>query len=486
MCYRARIARGTPRFVGTTVDVTDERQTRPLDLRRLRLLCAPIDLGSGVLDTATQLIGYKARATVDSAPYEAEPDVQVLNQLGELYAERGAAPDLLLVPAAIDPATPPSPPDPDTGQLDHFRCHAAQPHGGPTAFAPGQQVTVQEPSGAVVYALKRLRRLCDPVDALGSPIKHAANSLTCYTAKRARGQGARTPERGLRAADQFGAATLDALGEREICLPTRAIARCNGAQALCDRRYDAVSYPTTHNAMSNAEEGWLVPNQTFAVARQLDDGVRGLMLDTWYFAGAAVLCHGGDVFPCDRSGMKPLADGLAEIKAFLDRRPSEVVSIIFESYISEADTLAAFMASGLLGYTHVQAMADPWPTLRELIAADTRLVVFTDRSSSVLPWHHYVWDYAWETHYSFENPEDFSCAINRGSMANRLFILNHFLTRFFGSPQLAEMVNYDPLFIDRAEQCQAESGRLPNFVTVDHYNIGDVFSVVDQLNGLAP
>jgi hypothetical protein len=414
------------------------------------------------------------------------PRRQVLNRLGELYVDRSALPELLLAPAAIDPSVPPAPPDPGTVPLDHYRCHRAAPHGGLSAFAAGQQVTVQEPSGAVSYALKRLRHVCDPVDAIGAPLKHAANSLACYAAKRARGQGARLLQRGLRAADQFGASTLDALGEREICLPSRAIARCNGASALCDRRYDAVSYPTTHNAMSNAEDGFLLPNQHFAVSRQLTDGVRGLMLDAWYFGGAAVLCHGGDIFPCDQTGMRPLADGLAEIKAFLDQHPSEVVSIIFESYIAEADTLAAFLASGLLGYTHVQAMAEPWPTLRELIAADTRLVIFTDRSNSVLPWHHYVWNYAWETHYSFETPQDFSCAINRGSMANRLFILNHFLTQLVGSPALAEMVNHDPLFTDRAAQCQAESGRLPNFVTVDHYDIGDLFAVVDQLNGLAP
>jgi hypothetical protein len=46
------------------------------------------------------------------------------------------------------------------------------------------------------------------------------------------------------------------------------------------------------------------------------------------------------------------------------------------------------------------------------------------------------------------------------------------------------MVNHNPLFIDRAEQCLSESGRLPNFVTVDYYDIGDLFPVVQSLNGL--
>ncbi len=48
------------------------------------------------------------------------------------------------------------------------------------------------------------------------------------------------------------------------------------------------------------------------------------------------------------------------------------------------------------------------------------------------------------------------------------------------------MVNHNPLFIDRALQCQLESGRLPNFVTVDYYDIGDLFAVVDELNEVGP
>ena len=143
LCYRARTARGTPRFNGATVGIADEQQTRQLALRRPRLLCAPIDLGGGVLDPDTSLVGYTAGAA-DGAPYQAAADVQVLNQLGELYADRAAAPTLLLAPAAIQVGAPPTPPDPDTNQLDHFRCHDAQPLGGARAFEPGQQVTVQD------------------------------------------------------------------------------------------------------------------------------------------------------------------------------------------------------------------------------------------------------------------------------------------------------------------------------------------------------
>ena len=262
---------------------------------------------------------------------------------------------------------------------------------------------------------------------------------------------------------------------------------CNGNNALCDRRFDEVVYATSHNAMSNGAEGWLAPNQTDTVPDQLDAGVRSLMLDTWYFEGDPVLCHGGEVLPginCDVTGMKPVADGLAELTAFLDANPNEVLSIIFESYISEADTAAAFTASGLIDYVHIQSPSDPWPTLRAMIEADTRLVVFTDDSGASLPWHLYVWDHAWETHFSASEPADFSCAPNRGSTSNSLFIFNHFLTSPLASPALASMVNFNPFFIDRALQCQSESGDLPNFVTVDFVDIGDLMAVVNQLNGL--
>ena len=134
------------------------------------------------------------------------------------------------------------------------------------------------------------------------------------------------------------------------------------------------------------------------------------MLDTWYHAGDAVLCHGGEFVPgidCGITGLKPLDVGLAELTTYLAANPHEVLSIIFESYISEADTAADFATSGLSAYVHEQMVGSPWPTLRELIASGKRLVVFTDDSGATLPWHHYVWSHAWETHFSAAVPGRF-------------------------------------------------------------------------------
>ena len=253
----------------------------------------------------------------------------------------------------------------------------------------------------------------------------------------------------------------------------------NGTKKLGAKRYDEVCYATAHNAMSNSDEGWLFPNQTHGLSRQLSDGIRAFMLDVHDKDGKPYLCHSRFFL-----GSRPLKDGLAELAAFLKRNPREVVTIIFESYVSARAIRGAFEQSGLLPYAHSQKKGKPWPTLAEMAAADKRLVVFTDRGGGQLPWLHGVWDFCWETHFSARRREDLSCAKNRGSSKNTLFIFNHFLTRAVASKKLADEVNHNPFLKKRVEECRKASGKLPNFITVDFYERGDAIAVVDELNGI--
>lgn len=269
--------------------------------------------------------------------------------------------------------------------------------------------------------------------------------------------------------------------------------RCNGARQLCDRAYNEVSYATTHNAMSSEEDGWAGRNQWYAMPRQLDDGIRGLMLDTHYNStathptlaapdapdGVPLLCHGYCKY-----GWMLLTEGLGDVKAFLDENPNEIVTIIFESYVTASDTRDAFIETGLIDLVVEHTAGTPWPTLREMIAAGTRVVVLTDSGGGTYPWYLRVWDEAFETHWSAKTPEDLNCNRNRGSEGNSLFILNHFLTDPVARITLADQVNYNPFFIERALQCQQERNHVANFPTVDFYDRGDIFDVVDELNGL--
>lgn len=270
-------------------------------------------------------------------------------------------------------------------------------------------------------------------------------------------------------------------------LDAGAIVACNGHPELCDRRYDEVAIVMTHNAMSSEEDGFISPNQHRRLWRQLEDGVRGFMLDVHVDRdGSVQLCHGLCAL-----GRRPLADGLRDLRLFLDCHPHEVVTIVFEAHASEAQVAEGFAASGLDRYLHAPS-APPsagfaWPTLRELIAANERVVVFTDDASRTLPWHLYTYDWAWENPYAARTPDELSCAEDRGTRDRSLWVFNHFLTSPLASTELADMINHDPFFTTRVEGCRADAGGdLPTFVTVDFYDLGDVFAVVDALNGLGP
>lgn len=273
---------------------------------------------------------------------------------------------------------------------------------------------------------------------------------------------------------------------------TITVTGCNGRHDLCARRFDEVRYATTHNAMSNATDGWVGPNQTWDVPAQLAMGVRGLMLDT-HRAGnlnllglvqvpdvdpdSAYLCHSVCAF-----GSQPLAAGLAEIRTFLDEHPGAVITLIIESYLSHALTAAAFDAAGLTPYAYTHS-GGAWPTLAQMIDAGKRLVVLQDVAvNPAYPWLMNVWTHAFETHFSAAAPADFSCADNRGAPGNDLFIFNHFLTEVFGSPALAEQVNYNPLLQERIAECETLHNATANFITVDFIDIGDALTTIDALN----
>lgn len=257
---------------------------------------------------------------------------------------------------------------------------------------------------------------------------------------------------------------------------------CNGHAALCERRYDEVVFPTTHNSFSARDAGFsqLNANHRRTLAAQLEDGVRGLLLDVTEDGGETALCHG----PCG-FGKIAHAAALADIAAFLDAHPREVLTIIYQDSVPPAAVEADFVAAGLDArvYTHA---GGPFPTLDAMIAADTRLVVTAEVGAPPPDWYHHVWDLAWDTPYSYKSPDEFSCALNRGDTSNPLFLLNHWVNSEIDLPseEDAAIVNAFEVLHGRAVQCMQEAGDLPNFVAVDFYEQGDLFAVVDALNGV--
>ena len=322
-----------------------------------------------------------------------------------------------------------------------------------------------------------------------------------------------------------GAAFLALRSDESDVAATSAVTACNGSAALCDARVDQVVFPGAHNAMSNAEvEGWLFPHHSHGIRRMLDDGIRMLAIDIHYgiptggriktdmereqvsqekiaqavgaeAAAAAVrirntlvggeegasgiyFCHGY----CEL-GAYPVAPTMKEIHDFLVANPGEVVMIVVEDYIEPADLAALFTEAGLDRFALPVSPTGPWPTLRELVDRDQRLIVFTESGRGGAPWLLPAFAAFQETPYSFKTPADFSCRPNRGGTAGSLFQINHWIeTTPAPRPTNAEIVNAYHFLLKRAQACQQERRHVPNVIAVDFYDIGDVVGVARTLN----
>lgn len=268
---------------------------------------------------------------------------------------------------------------------------------------------------------------------------------------------------------------------RFISLAFHSKGQCNGSQNLCNKRYNEVAFLTTHNSFNTSADGFNFPNQNLTIQEQLAMGVRGFMLDVYNLNGTSTVYHAKKML-----GTAPFASNLRDIKLFLDDNPNEVVTIILECYVTATEIENDLISTDLMSYVYSHK-GYSWPTLNEMIVGNNRLVIFSDKqdASPTQTWYHYIWEYAVETQFTVHKLSDFNSKFNRGDSANELFILNHFETKSLlgtGNKKAAKAVNANPFFINRVLNCYRETGKYPNFVTVDFVEIGDGMHVVNELN----
>jgi hypothetical protein len=254
---------------------------------------------------------------------------------------------------------------------------------------------------------------------------------------------------------------------------------CNGHPTLCARPLTEITLPGTHNSMSNADAGWVAPNQPHGISRQLADGVRALMLDTYEEDGELLLCHGY----CSL-GSQPLADGLAEIRTFLDAHPDDLIAIIFQDAIPAARTAEAMEAAGLAGRAMIPGPALTTTPLGAWLDDGVQLLVGLEAGGPPPDWLPNAWDVWVDTPYSFASVDAFSCAVNRGAPDNPLTLVNHWISDPLPRPENAVLANAEAVLEGRARACASAWGRPVNILAVDFYTTGDLFPVVRALNGI--
>jgi hypothetical protein len=322
-----------------------------------------------------------------------------------------------------------------------------------------------------------------------------------------------------------------------IDAPAAVLSGCNGHVELCDRPLNEVTLAATHNSMSVPLPGWFSALQDRPIVNQLDAGIRGLLFDTHYadrlpngrvrtdfdgpeelgralqqdsvnenavaaarrlreragFRGEGergmYLCH---TF-CEL-GATPLASVLEDIHAFLVNHPNEVLVVINQDFVSPTDFVGALDAAGLTRYAFAPPRETPWPTLRELIERDQRLVVLAENHAGTAPFYQLAYErLTHETPFSFATAAELTtpatlaatCRPNRGPERAPLFLVNHWVnTDPAPRPSNAALVNaYAPL-LERARTCERTRGARVNLLAVDFYARGDVLAVVDTLNGV--
>jgi hypothetical protein len=303
---------------------------------------------------------------------------------------------------------------------------------------------------------------------------------------------------------------------------------CNGSIRLCDRSLDEVAFVATHNSYAGANyPGFLFPEQDNKIPQQLEAGVRGLWIDTYYgIPGRRVYTDTSKLDPALIAQIrqtlghkfyeagnrlraqiaKPPADtkpriylchGFCELGAvdakktfeeiaqFMAENPREVLIIDIEDYTTPEDTQALIEKTGLADYVYKGPQGPPWPTLQEMIDSGGRILLVAEHMTGGADWYRRFATTMQETPFQFKKPADMSCRGGRGQRSTTIFLINNWIdTDPTPKPTNAAKVNAHDFLLDRARKCERQRDRFPNLLNVDFYKQGDLFGVVDELNGV--
>ncbi|WP_431817045.1 hypothetical protein [Gordonia jacobaea] len=306
---------------------------------------------------------------------------------------------------------------------------------------------------------------------------------------------------------------------------------CNGHVELCDRPYNDVAFPATHNSMSAADGNrWFLAEQETGVMGQLDDGVRVFLIDSWngqmsnkppiiantqdsraQALAAAEQLYGAQTVQSalrvrdalDLTPVGPVKPYLChelcelgstewlplmiKVREWMDAHPNEVVTFFVQDMVAPADVETLLRQAGLYDRLYTPTMGQPWPTLRQMIDSRHNLVWLHENvgGGTERPWLLDGKEWTQDTPYEFRTTAEFNCDRNRGSTTAPLFLVNHWMSNFTSRIRDAGVVNREEFLFNRLEQCRAERNMIPNFVAVNNYRVGDLFASVNRLNGVS-
>ncbi|GAB4838699.1 hypothetical protein Ancab_028242 [Ancistrocladus abbreviatus] len=266
--------------------------------------------------------------------------------------------------------------------------------------------------------------------------------------------------------------------------------------------FNRYSWLTTHNSFAKLGQrsatGSLVlspTNQQDSVTSQLNNGVRGLMLDMYDFENDIWLCHsfGGKCY--NYTAFQPAINVLKEIQVFLENHPEEIITIFIEDYVTSPKGLTkVFDAAGLRKFwfpvSRMPKNGGDWPIVDDMIQHNQRLIVFTSKSyKEASEGIAYEWKYVAENQYGNGGMIAGSCPSRAESPPMNATTRSLVLVNYFPDvPDIATACKHNsaPL-ISMLETCyRAARNRWANFIAVDFYKRSDgggAAEAVDVVDG---
>ncbi len=275
------------------------------------------------------------------------------------------------------------------------------------------------------------------------------------------------------------------------------------------KRYNEITFLTSHNSFSNEEDGYIQPQQKWNLQNQLANGIRGFMLDTHYssnlFSGKKKirLCHRNCTLT--QAILRPFKGkpmsfkkSLLIFKDFLKQNPKEIITFFLENYTQGHDLDASIESSGIQEYILTPKSYNPvqkngWPVLSWMQKNNKRLVIFNQRGETK-----YAYD-EWSCH--FENQHgtlDINKAakerlesLKSGNLKDRYIYVMNYFPHFYVKPiqsidfKTINSTGVKDLLNKTLKTRSLLNRRYPNFIAVDFVNEGNLMRLVNRINNSA-
>lgn len=172
-CYSASDLKD-PKFVPSTIALTDEFETKSTTLVKPMTVCPPTQVSDPIIDSTASLACYKIKDAPGQTKFVPKR-VQMTDSIGTLQLEASKAAELC-VPTRLNGEA-------STLSIENFKCYKAKDLKNPK-FGGGAALLSNRfaSSGTVSSAIMNPVRVCNPAST-GSPVVNQAAHLLCYKVK---------------------------------------------------------------------------------------------------------------------------------------------------------------------------------------------------------------------------------------------------------------------------------------------------------------